>query len=112
MCYYEYVKNGKIHKAVLPQTWYQIPHEVNRTDDKSALSVQSLHQTLSVCCILCGESHREPDYQVHRGFSCTVRKVRKDIMITLIRRILHKRNRTTTMADEAAYYKSLAAYYK
>ena len=33
-------------------------------------------------------------------------------MITLIRRILHKRNRTTTMAAEVAYYKSLAAYYK
>ena len=31
-------------------------------------------------------------------------------MIGLIRRILHKRNRTT-IADEAAYYKSLAAYY-
>lgn len=30
-------------------------------------------------------------------------------MITLIRRILH-RNRTT-IADEVAYYKSLAAYY-
>lgn len=28
----------------------------------------------------------------------------------LLRRILHKRNKTT-MADEAAYYKSLAAYY-
>ena len=33
----------------------------------------------------------------------------EDIMITLIRRILRKN--TTTMADEAAYYKSLAAYY-